>query len=166
MTASLIVDGHHLPPEVVKVFVRSKGAQRCILVSDISGQAGQPPGRYKSPFCDVEILPSGRLVVAGQTETLAGASLALDSGVANAMRFAGIDLETAIRMAVHHPASLLGIQPGGLEVGDPADLVQFHLTDPDGQGQPSGFQAICTVIGGEAAWGRPWSGLFTDVERG
>jgi cytosine/adenosine deaminase-related metal-dependent hydrolase len=92
--------------------------------------------------------------------------LALDSGVANAMRFAGIDLETAIRMAVHHPASLLGIQPGGLEVGDPADLVQFHLTDPDGQGQTSGFQAICTVIGGEAAWGRPWPGLFTDVERG
>ena len=38
--ASLIVDGHHLPPEVVKTFVRAKTPERIILVSDVSGLAG------------------------------------------------------------------------------------------------------------------------------
>ena len=49
--------------DVVKAFVRTKTPDRCILVSDISGQAGQPPGRYTSDFCDVELLGDGwRLV--------------------------------------------------------------------------------------------------------
>ena len=73
-TASLIVDGHHLPPEVVKTFVRAKSPERCILVSDLSGMAGMPPGRYATEFCDLEILSDGRLVIAGQDQLLAGAS--------------------------------------------------------------------------------------------
>ncbi len=160
LTAGLICDGHHLPPEVVKVFVRAKTPQRCILVSDISGQAGQPPGRYESPFCDIEILPSGKLVVAGQTELMAGASLPLSAGVANAMRFAGVDLATAIRMAVHHPAALLGIEPGGLDVGDRADLVQFELAQPaagDAHDQREGFHVLCTAVNGQPVWGTPWA---------
>ena len=44
LTASLIVDGHHLPPEVVKTMVRAKTPARCVLVSDESGLAGLPPG--------------------------------------------------------------------------------------------------------------------------
>jgi N-acetylglucosamine-6-phosphate deacetylase len=159
LAAGLICDGHHLPPEVVKVLVRAKTPERCILVSDVSGQAGQSPGRYSSPFCDVELLPGGRLVVAGQTELLAGASLPLSTGVANVMRFAGVDLAAAIRMAVHHPAALLGISPGGLDAGDPADLVQFTLTEPaapDDRDAPGGFRVVCTVVDGQAAWGSPW----------
>jgi hypothetical protein len=126
--ASLICDGHHLPPDVVKSLVRGKTPGRCILISDLSGQAGQPPGRYSSPFCDVEILPDGNLVIAGQRELLGGAALPLHIGLANAMRFAGIDLATAVRMAVDHPAALLGIEPGSLAPGSRADLVQFTLT--------------------------------------
>jgi N-acetylglucosamine-6-phosphate deacetylase len=151
LAAGLICDGHHLPPEVVKVFVRAKTPERCILVSDISGQAGQPPGRYESPFCDVEILEDGKLVVAGQTELMAGASLPLSAGLPNVMRFAGVDLATAVRMAVHNPAAILGIEPGGLEVGDRADLVQFHLAQsPEGQPADEGdrLRVLCTVENG------------------
>jgi len=156
LMAGLIVDGHHLPPEVVKVFVRAKTPQRCILVSDLSGQAGQPPGRYPSPFCDVEILPSGRLVVAGQRELMAGASLPLGVGVANVMRFAGVDLHGAVRMAVHHPAALLGIEPGGLDPGDPADLIQFELPETRDEDASSGLGVLATIVQGRLAWGSPW----------
>jgi N-acetylglucosamine-6-phosphate deacetylase len=156
LVAGLIVDAHHLPPEVVKVFVRAKTPQRCILVSDLSGQAGQPPGRYPSPFCDVEILPSGRLVVAGQRELMAGASLPLGVGVANVMRFAGVDLNCAVRMAVHHPAMLLGIEPGGLDPGDPADLIQFELAETGDEDASSGLQVLATILQGRLAWGSPW----------
>jgi len=156
LAAGLIVDGHHLPPDVVKVFVRAKTPERCIVVSDLSGQAGQPPGRYPSPFCDVEILPSGRLVVAGQRELMAGASLPLSVGVANVMRFAGVDLNCAVRMAVHHPAALLGIEPGGIEPGDPADLIQFDPAEPEGEDASSGLRVLATIVEGRLAWGSPW----------
>ncbi|MGQ9576517.1 MAG: N-acetylglucosamine-6-phosphate deacetylase [Thermoguttaceae bacterium] len=159
LMAGLICDGHHLPPEVVKVFVRAKTAERCILVSDISGQAGRPPGRYESPFCNVEILPDGRLVVAGQTDLMAGASVPLSAGVANVMRFATVDLPTAIRMAVDHPAALLGVEPGGLDVGQRADLVQFELAQPAQSGNgplQGGLRVVCCLVDGQPVWGSPW----------
>lgn len=157
LVASLIGDGHHLPPELVKVFVRAKTPERCVLVSDLSGQAGQAPGRYASPFCDIEILPSGRLVVAGQRALLAGASQPLCAGVANVMRFAGVDLACAVRMAVHQPAATLGIKPGGLAPGDPADLIQFDLLDPADLPLCAGFALRCTVADGQVVSGRPWT---------
>jgi len=122
LTAGLIVDGHHLPAEVVKTFVRVKTPERCILVSDLSGMAGLPPGRYDSELCESEILPDGRLVVAGQREILAGASLPIGTGIANVMRFADVTLRQAVAMAVDNPANLLGLEIGGIQPGEPAVL--------------------------------------------
>lgn len=129
LQASLIVDGHHLPPEVVKVFVRTKTPQRCILVSDLSGMAGLPPGRYGTELCELEILNDGRLVIAGQDQLLAGASLPIGVGVANVMAFAGVDLAAAVDMASCQPAALVGLPTNRLGVGDPADLVLFDLQE-------------------------------------
>jgi N-acetylglucosamine-6-phosphate deacetylase len=156
LLASLIVDGHHLPPDLVKVIVRAKTPERCILVSDISGQAGQPPGRYTSPFCDVEILPDGNLVVAGQREIMAGASVPVSVGVANVMRFAGIDLKTAVNMAADHPARLLGLDPVSIAPGEPANLFQFDLSPESDDMIPDRLRVHCTVVDGEAVWGNPW----------
>jgi N-acetylglucosamine-6-phosphate deacetylase len=154
LMASLIADGHHLPPVLVKTIVRAKTPERCILVSDMSGQAGQPPGRYRSRFCDIEILPGGRLVVAGQTELMGGASVPINVGLANLMAFAGVDLKTAIRMSVHHPARLLSVDPGGLEPGDPADLVLFDLIDEAEPPDAPKLQPRATVAQGKIAWGK------------
>ncbi len=154
LTASLIVDGHHLPAAVVKAFVRAKTPDRCILVSDISGYAGQPPGKYAGNICDMEILPDGRLVVAGQRELLAGATLPIGVGIPNVMDFAGVDLATAVRMAVHNPAALLGheMKTSGLEPGDPADLVQFEMRS----GSPAAFDVHATIAAGRPISGTPW----------
>ena len=38
--ASLIVDGHHLPPATVKAMMRAKGERRTILVTDAVAAAG------------------------------------------------------------------------------------------------------------------------------
>jgi len=145
LVASLIVDGHHLPPQVVKTFVRAKTPERCILVSDLSGMAGLPPGRYRGNLCELEILPDGRVVMAGQRELMAGASLPIGTGVAGVMRFAGLSLPEAIAMAVDHPAGLLGIDPGGLEPGDPAELVLFDLDESSDAGNPPRFEVRRTL---------------------
>lgn len=155
LTAGLIVDGHHLPPEVVKTFVRAKTPERCILVSDMSGFAGMLPGRYRNNLCEVELLPSGRLVIAGQTQLLAGASLPLNVCVANVIQFAGVNLATAVDMATAHPSRLLGLRLGGLEAGRPAELVQFFLREARGE-SPAQLDVCSTMAGGSVVFGKPW----------
>ena len=156
LMASLIVDGHHLPPAVVKSFIRVKTVPRCILISDMSGLAGLPPGRHQATHGEVELLSDGRLVVAGQRQILAGASLPIASGIANVIQFAQVDLADAVSMAVHHPAALLGLDPGGVDPGDPANLVQFDLIEPTDMSQSARFEVRCTLLGGQAVWGTPW----------
>ena len=149
LTASLIADGHHLPPAVVKAMVRAKTPKRCVLVSDITGMGGMPPGRYQTGLGELEVLPSGKLVPAGQRDILAGASLPLDLCVANVMRFAGVDLATAIEMASLTPARLIGEPSKGLEAGGAADLFLFKL--PTGDSGP--LNVIATLLHGEKVFG-------------
>jgi N-acetylglucosamine-6-phosphate deacetylase len=154
LMASLIVDGQHLPPEVVRVFIRAKTPQRCILVSDVSGLAGLPPGRYTGSGCQLEILPDGRLVIAGQDQLLAGASFPIGTGVANAVGFAGIDLATAVDMATLHPARLLGLRPVRLRPGDDADLVVFHWHAAADAPQRPHLQVVATLQQGQVVYGQ------------
>ncbi len=152
LTASLIVDGYHLPPAVVKSMVRAKTPQRVVLVSDLTGLAGAvcaEPGLYEQTGLGaIEVLPDGRAVVAGQREYLAGATTPLIGGVANVMRFAGVDLAAAIDMASARPASLLQLEDSGLDVGDRADLIQFHLDE-----NQSTIQILATFNGGQCVFG-------------
>ncbi len=143
--ASLIVDGWHLPASFVRVAVRAKSPQRCILVSDLSGMAGLPPGRYQTELCPLEVLEDGRLVIAGQATLLAGASRPIGSGIINMMDYAGVSLLQALAMAVENPARLLKTQPARVRPGDMADLIVFEVQSrpapPSGkQDKPSGKQ--------------------------
>jgi N-acetylglucosamine-6-phosphate deacetylase len=126
LMASLIVDGHHLPPAVVKAMVRAKSPERCILVSDKTNLGGLPPGIYSTPLGDIELLPGGKPVLAGQRDILAGASLPITVNVAKVMEFADVDLQTAIEMATLNPARLMNWPVPFLEPGTQANLVAFH----------------------------------------
>ncbi len=121
--ASLIVDGHHLPPAVVKVFVRAKGPQRCVLTSDAVWLAGLAPGVYQLLEHAVELTPERKVQLVG-TPYLAGSAIDLASAVGNVTAFAGVSLDEAVRMASHHPALLLERPDlGTLQVGAAADVV-------------------------------------------
>ena len=146
LTASLIVDGHHLPPAVVKSMIRAKTPERIVLVSDITSMGGMPPGRYKTGLGELEVLPSGKLVPAGQPDILAGASLPIHACVTNVMRFAGVDLATAIDMASRRPAKFIGLDHPGLEVGASANLFLFDL--PTASDQPLSIRQ--TYVAGQA----------------
>lgn len=139
LTAMLIVDGHHLPPSVVKTFVRAKSAERTILVSDVSALAGLPPGHYGSQLCELDILADGRIVLAGQEQLLAGASRPLVTGIANIMWFAGVDLRTAVDMASRNPAKVLEIDVCELGPGDRADFILLQCERADSS---AGFAVI------------------------
>jgi N-acetylglucosamine-6-phosphate deacetylase len=112
LVASLIVDGHHLPPATGKVMVRAKTAARVVLVTDAMAAAGQPPGEYQLGALKVRLDESGRVAVPGQPN-LAGSALTMDRAVGNMVRFAGVPLEEALAMASERPAAYLGVEPAG-----------------------------------------------------
>ena len=127
LTASLIVDGHHLPPSLVRTFIKVKSPKQTILTCDAAGWAGCPPGVYESKLGRSEILENGKLVVAGQHELLAGSAQETDVCVANVMEFAGVSLREAIDMTSKNPAKLLDREGARLRRGSWADLVVFRV---------------------------------------
>jgi N-acetylglucosamine-6-phosphate deacetylase len=148
LVASLIADGHHLPPAVVKSFVRAKTAERCVLVSDITGMAGMPPGLYEQTSLGaVEVLEDGRLVIPGQRQLLAGASLPLSVGIGNMMRMGETDLKTAVDMASVRAARLIGLPAAGLNTGALANLMLFELSES------CVVRTLATINAGELVFG-------------
>jgi N-acetylglucosamine-6-phosphate deacetylase len=133
LMASIICDGHHLPPAVMKTMLRAKGVERTILISDAVAVAGLAPGVYDTQVGGkVELLQSGRLTLFG-TPYLAGSVSSLRECITNVRRYAHISLPEAIRMASSNPARLLGLdvreKRGALRSGSSADLTLFRI-DP------------------------------------
>lgn len=124
LSATMIADGHHLPPDTLKAMVRAKSVARSILVSDAVAVAGKPPGVYDTPVGGrVELHADGRLSLTG-TAYLAGAVRPVKDGVALACRMVGISLAEALTMATVNPGRFVGGR-GVLQIGARADLIQF-----------------------------------------
>jgi N-acetylglucosamine-6-phosphate deacetylase len=146
LAASIIVDGHHLPPSVVKTFVRAKGVARTILISDAVGLAGMPPGDYNWLGLKVTLSREGRISLTG-TPYLAGSALELSSALPKVMTYAGVSLADAVQMACVNPARLLGIEEGRLEAGGRGDVIQIQHA----AGAPQA-RILKTVVAGDAVW--------------
>ena len=128
LTAGIIPDGHHLPPAVLKCFVRIKAVEGIILVSDASHLAGLAPGIYPHQTGDqVELTSEGRLQLVGQPY-LAGAALPLVAGVANIVRYTDASLGQAVHMATATPARALDLTAPSPSptIGQIADLALFR----------------------------------------
>ena len=117
MLASLIVDGHHLPPATVKAMVRAKGPAQTILVTDAVAAAGCAPGRYTIGGVTCELRADGRVSLPG-TPYLAGSGLTLNRAIANTARFTGLSIDAVIPMASAIPASYMGTTTAGTLTAD------------------------------------------------
>lgn len=148
LTASLITDGHHLPAAVVRSMIRAKGPGRTVITCDSAGLAGCPPGIYQIESGPVEVLPEGRIVVAGQRQLLAGSAQLTDHCVAKAIEMAGLSLKDAFDMAGRTTCRLLGLEEARLRAGALADVVLF---DWPGPGSP--FEWRATIAAGELCYG-------------
>ncbi|HZD93323.1 MAG TPA: N-acetylglucosamine-6-phosphate deacetylase, partial [Candidatus Sulfotelmatobacter sp.] len=121
LTADLIADGIHVDRSMVKLFLRAKGDDRAILITDAISATGKPDGTYRLGDFEVEV-KDGRCEHDGK---LAGSVLTLDRAVRNVMHFAHWRLERAVKLATLNPARLLGITGlrGTVAPGRRADLV-------------------------------------------
>lgn len=124
---SIIADGFHLPPEVLQVFYKVKGAENIIIISDVASYAGLPAGQYKLKTGEtIEKTPEGNLIFSGGG--LYGSASPLPKGVGHIMKVTGCSLAEAIQMTVTNPATLHNLTDRGkLEAGRRADIVLFTM---------------------------------------
>jgi N-acetylglucosamine-6-phosphate deacetylase len=123
LSADIIVDGIHVAPEVVQIFLRAKGLERSVLITDATAAAGMPDGIYQLGPIQVEV-KDGKCTKDGN---LAGSVLTMDRAVRNVTRFAGWPLQDAVRAATLNAARAVGLaQHGHLSPGAEANIVVLN----------------------------------------
>jgi N-acetylglucosamine-6-phosphate deacetylase len=127
LSADIIVDGIHVAPEVVQIFLRQKGLERSVLITDATAAAGMPDGTYQLGPIQVEV-KDGKCTKDGN---LAGSVLTMDRAVRNVTQFAGWSLRDAVRAATLNATCASGLaQHGHLSPGAEANVV---VLSPDGE---------------------------------
>lgn len=133
--AEIICDGIHVAPELIRLWLKAKGPERAVLVTDSMAAAGMPDGDYTLGTFPVTV-SKGRALAAEDLahgkETLAGSVLTLGRAVENLQDFTGASLEIASRLASRNPATLLGLEAtvSSIAPGQPAS---FNLFTADGR---------------------------------
>ncbi len=74
LTAMIITDGHHLPPDFIRTVLRTKGVPRTIITSDASPLCGMPPGQYETVYSEPLVLHENGLLEFPKRSCLAGSS--------------------------------------------------------------------------------------------
>jgi len=128
LMVSIIVDGIHLPPDIVKHYVRAKGLDRILLTTDSMAGAKASPGRYTLGDLTVEV-GTDRIARLLGPSRLAGSTLTMDRAIMNVIRFAEIDLRSAIQMAAKNATKLFPEVRGEIIPGNSADLVLFEYKE-------------------------------------
>jgi N-acetylglucosamine-6-phosphate deacetylase len=136
VTADIIVDGIHVAPPIVKLFLLAKGRERAVLITDAISATGMPDGRYQLGPIEVDV-KDGKCTSNG---SLAGSVLTMDRAVRNVTKFSNWTLREAVQAATFNPAKAAGFaaERGKLAVGAIADFVVLS----------SGGEVIQTIVGG------------------
>jgi N-acetylglucosamine-6-phosphate deacetylase len=139
LSADIIADGIHLSPAVVKIFLKAKGAERAVLITDAISATGMPDGHYQLGPIEVDV-KDGKCTSGG---SLAGSVLTMDRAVRNVTQFASWGLKDAVRAATLNAARAVAMerQQGSLIPGARADFV---VLDRSGN-------VLRTVVGGRIA---------------
>jgi N-acetylglucosamine-6-phosphate deacetylase len=136
LSADIIADGLHVDPAVVNLFMRLKGPELAVLITDGLAATGMPPGKFHMGDFEVEV-KDGKCLANG---ILAGSTLTMDQAVRNVMQFAGWNLQDSLRAATANPARVTSLETRGvLEPGAAADLVALT----------SSGEVRNTIIGGK-----------------
>ena len=134
--AEITADGIHVRPEVVRIFARSKGRERILLVTDAISATGMPDGRYTLGTDEVQVHGG---ICRDDDGRLAGSTLTQDAALQNFIAYSGMRMEDAIFGLTLNPARALKLEGRGcIDPGAHADLVVLD----------AGLRVMKTIIGG------------------
>lgn len=127
LTVQVIADGKHLPPELLRLIVKCKGADAISLITDALFAAGAdlPEGTVLRQANGMETILEDGVMKLPDRQAFAGSIATMDRLVRNMVQLAGVPLWDAVQMATGTPAARIGLQgvKGSLEPGCDADLV-------------------------------------------
>ena len=124
MDVEIICDGKHLPPELIRLIYKIKGAEHIALITDSLALAGTDltHGFMQS----TEFIIEDGVCKLMDRSAFAGSIATADRLVRVAVKEAGIPLIDAVRMITSTPARIMGLaQKGSIAPCMDADLVVF-----------------------------------------
>ena len=124
MFVEIICDGKHLPPELIKLIYKIKGADRIALITDSLALAGtdQTHGFMQA----TEFIIEDGVCKLMDRSAFAGSIATADRLVRVAVKEAGLPLPDAVKMITETPASIMKLASKGKIAPDmDADLVVF-----------------------------------------
>lgn len=129
MDVEIIGDGIHLPPPLLKLIYKIKGADRTALITDAMRAAGMPPGEsiLGSLHNGLKVIVEDAVAKLPDRSSFAGSVATADRLVRTMISMADIPLLDAVRMITSTPARILGVYDtkGSLNKGKDADIVIF-----------------------------------------
>ena len=126
-TVQVIADGKHLPPELLRLIVKCKGAKKISLITDALFAAGSdlPDGTVLRQANGMETILEDGVMKLPDRQAFAGSVATMDRLVRNMVQLAGIPLWDAVTMATATPARVAGLadKKGKLAPGYDADIL-------------------------------------------
>lgn len=119
----IIADGKHLPPELIKMIVKIKGADKVCLVTDSLEIAGS--NVLSGVMSGVEFEVSDGVCKLKDGTGFAGSIATADMLLKTLIFECGYSVPFAVKMITKTPASLLKLNKGELKAGFDADIVVF-----------------------------------------
>ena len=118
----IIVDGHHVHPDVLKLALRTKPHDRFMLVTDAWANIGTDLTSFKLQGATIHVRDG---VCVDENGVLAGSAMDMSRAVRNAMTLLDVSLPEALTMAAAAPAAFLGLgrDHGRIAKGFKANLV-------------------------------------------
>ena len=139
MHCELIADGVHVHKDLVTFTVKTKPADKVVLITDSLKPTALGPGRYEANGDAIVLGEKGAFVMEKDPSVLCGSALTLNAAVRNVANWTG-NTALAVRMATENPASVYGFgEMGVLAKGRLADIAVF---DKD-------FNATEVFVGGK-----------------
>ena len=127
LDVEIIADGIHLPPELLRLILKTKNNRQISLVTDSMRGAGMPegPSVLGSRSHGMPVMISGGIANMLDHSGFAGSVATTDRLVRTMVQKAGLPLHEAVNMASLHPARLIhkDDEIGSIAVGKRADLV-------------------------------------------
>lgn len=129
MDVEIIADGIHLPPPLLKLVYKIKGADRTALITDAMRAAGMPPGEsvLGSLQNGLKVIVEDGVAKLPDRSSFAGSVATADRLIRTMVFMADIPLIDAVKMATSTPARILRIldHKGAIAVNKDADIVLF-----------------------------------------
>ena len=129
MDIEVIGDGIHMPPPLLKLAYKIKGADHIALITDAMRAAGMPEGDSILGNIDTgtKVFVENGVAIMPDRSSFAGSVATTDRLVRTMVKMADIPLIEAIRMISKTPATIMGVanRKGSLVAGKDADIVIF-----------------------------------------